>query len=389
MNLSLCFQTWPLVFREASLFTNSIVHPRTRQFLAWKLVHLYIMKMMKLFVVIVFLTLMVTCVVFYQESKLQALDRIADADSSNLNQQYRPRNKFQGQQPSSSFKEIKPENRWNFDELSKWVKYSPTCHEGLHLLILITSSPEHFRRRKAIRNTWCSGQGFHSSKAFQCVFMIAEHLAPEVNDKVRNETSDFKDILLGTYKDSYQNLTHKVLVGFHWSEQNCLPQYILKTDDDCFVNVELFLAFLRLQETLTNLYAGRVFDEQDKREVIRDRLSKWAVTKEQYLPKYYPRYAGGPGYLLSRDVLQSFVSFSHRVKPFPVEDAYMGVLAEHLSISPINSPRFASYTPHWSVCNFRFIFLLHGVPDILQYTVYTKQQKAQSECSPEIDLSWG
>ena len=52
--------------------------------------------------------------------------------------------------------------------------------------------------------------------------------------------------------------------------------------------------------------------------------------------------------MLSREVLGRMLALSRRYKPFPNEDAYIGVLAEQLSVSPVHSSRFTLYSDAWT-----------------------------------------
>ncbi len=166
---------------------------------------------------------------------------------------------------------------WDMLSFMQLVKITPKCEEESFTLILITSAPQNQDQRKSIRETWCSKTKLihpkvplSNRKAWQCVFLIGRHGDATVNANTLQESQYYSDILLGDYVDSYRNLSFKVLTGFHWASMTCHHQYILKTDDDCFVNVRLLPEFLSHQNVpFEKLYAGNTAD-QDKKSQVRN-----------------------------------------------------------------------------------------------------------------------
>lgn len=63
------------------------------------------------------------------------------------------------------------------------------------------------------------------------------------------------DILVGDYRDSYDNLAFKsVSMLIHFSLMYPHPEYLLKTDDDVFVNVPKLIEFLRTERPSGNSF---------------------------------------------------------------------------------------------------------------------------------------
>ena len=62
------------------------------------------------------------------------------------------------------------------------------------------------------------------------------------------------DIIQEDFVDSYMNLTLKTIMGIKWAQNYCSKaSFILKTDDDIFVNIPL------LMENLIELQGRRIF----------------------------------------------------------------------------------------------------------------------------------
>lgn len=272
-----------------------------------------------------------------------------------------------------------------FDDLGSGM---PLCKRGSFFIIIITSSPDHFEHRKEIRNTWCNSKLSTKDGLWQCIFMIGQTSDTETSSKLKQESLSHEDILQGSYVDSYRNLTLKVMHGLSWLIRNCEAPYVLKTDDDCFVNTLLLWQFLLHHNTqTTNLYAGNMVVNESKRKVIRKLNEKWSVSTNDYLPEYYPMYASGSGYAMSFDVVKKSVEESRFIKPIPNEDAYIGIVMNHLGVEPTFSGRFTLSSVGLRICNFMYIFVAHGVTPSMHQGMHSKMMAAQSECQSKDEVT--
>uniref|UniRef100_A0A6P7GZT9 Hexosyltransferase n=1 Tax=Diabrotica virgifera virgifera TaxID=50390 RepID=A0A6P7GZT9_DIAVI len=108
------------------------------------------------------------------------------------------------------------------------------CQESAPVLVLIVvhSAPSNFKKRQTIRDTW--GQ---VEETKQIVFMIGDPSSPEQQKKLEEENTLFGDIVQGNFIDNYRNLTYKHVMVLKYFVYHC-PQakYLLKTDDDVFIN---------------------------------------------------------------------------------------------------------------------------------------------------------
>lgn len=265
----------------------------------------------------------------------------------------------------------------------------PSCRSDSLFVIVITSTPDHFQHREEIRRTWCNGSVLSDSvgASFQCFFLVGQTNDTGVQLRLSLEHQTHADILQGSYVDSYRNLTHKVMHGLSWVSDRCVTRYVLKTDDDCFVNTVLFGQFLLQHNQQTeDLYAGNVVVDIAKRKVIRSKGEKWAVSADDYLPKYYPKFVSGSGYALSWDVVQKLVAECVSVRPFPNEDAYVGVLAQRVKVDPTLSGRFSLASSGLRPCNFLYLFVVHGVSPSDQAGMYEKMMTARTQCGNQEEV---
>lgn len=203
-------------------------------------------------------------------------------------------------------------------------------------------------------------------------------------------TSGFSYVLFplipGEYLDTYRNLTLKVSHGLAWASHR-QPSYVLKTDDDCFVNLPLLLHFLLESNPIKDhLYAGRV---RWSAPVVRDPNSRWFVSSKDFKAARFAPYASGAGYVLSLDVLKQFAEFSSVVGVFPNEDAFVGTVLNVAGVRPTYSARFAMHSGTWQTCNLLYLFVVHHVSPVRQSEYREMAKRAFGECSREdMSVDW-
>eukprot|EP00092_Neocalanus_flemingeri_P087060 GFUD01109798.1.p1 GENE.GFUD01109798.1~~GFUD01109798.1.p1 ORF type:complete len:324 (+),score=72.69 GFUD01109798.1:85-1056(+) len=200
------------------------------------------------------------------------------------------------------------------------------------LLVLVISSPSNSLLRNTIRETWLSvSKKNHNFKAF---FVIGER---SLNSKQVYDLSQEKvrhdDLLLLPMHDSYGTLTSKVLKSFEFSQKNFKFDYLLKCDDDTFVDIEKIVDELEQQNERT-LYWGFF----DGRAPVQTK-GKWADPQYRLCDKYIP-YALGGGYVLGRSLVQYMADNSRMLELFNSEDASVGTWLAGLKVKRKHDSRF-------------------------------------------------
>ncbi|XP_037375411.1 beta-1,3-galactosyltransferase 4 isoform X1 [Talpa occidentalis] len=262
------------------------------------------------------------------------------------------------------------------------------------LLILVCSATENLNQRNAIRSSWGrlrEAQGLR----VQTLFLLGEpsrgHPAWDSEHKeLALESEAHGDIVQAAFQDSYRNLTLKTLSGLNWAEKHCpMARYILKTDDDVFVNVpELVSELLRREghsqrwqrgqgglevgheqweghftlghQPVPLLYLGRVHWR-----VYPSRTPgyKHQISEEQWPPTWgaFPPYASGTGYVLSASAVQLVLRVASRAPSLPLEDVFVGVSARRGGLSPTHCVRLAGAThyPLDRCCYGKFLLTSH------------------------------
>ena len=114
------------------------------------------------------------------------------------------------------------------------------------------------------------------------------------------------------------------------------------------------------------------------RPVIRYKGSKWFVPVEMYPEPTYPTYPLGAGYVFSCDLPGRFVEISKIIRPFNIEDAYVGMCLKRLGLSPTAPPKpglFQAYKSKFDRCQFSraITFILGSPQQLLQFWSQLKQ----------------
>lgn len=266
------------------------------------------------------------------------------------------------------------------------------------LLILVSTAPENLNQRNAIRASW-GGQREARGLRVQTLFLLGEPSGRQPtwgsheNDLARESVAQ-GDILQAAFRDSYRNLTLKTLSGLSWADKHCpMARYILKTDDDVFVNVpELVSELVRrggrweqwergmerqreaeardggwngggptpVSQHMPLLYLGRVHWRVHP---SRTPGGKHQISEEQWPATWgpFPPYASGTGYVLSASAVQLILKVASRAPLLPLEDVFVGLSARRGGLTPTHCVKLAGAThyPLDRCCYGKFLLTSH------------------------------
>ncbi|XP_041350479.1 beta-1,3-galactosyltransferase 1-like [Gigantopelta aegis] len=205
----------------------------------------------------------------------------------------------------------------------------------IFIITYVHSAPKNLKKRQTIRQTWGSGTYFLTQKV-RVVFIMGQVADKHVMESVRMESDLYGDIVQEDFLDSYHNLTYKALAGLKWVSTFCRhTAYVLKTDDDIFVNVFVLMKYI---QSTVELSYGRtnliLCNQWIHMKVMRDKRSKWYIPKEDFSPDYFPPYCSGSAYLMSSDVTEGMYRLSLTTPFFWVDDYYItGLLVHKLNLT--------------------------------------------------------
>jgi len=250
------------------------------------------------------------------------------------------------------------------------------------LLVLVISAPGNVENRRTIRETW--GRGFH-----RLLFMLGAVESRAAQAALEEENRTYRDLVQGSFLDSYRNLTYKHVMALKWTAYYCPgARYVLKTDDDVFVNSPAVLDFL--SQDLSPWGARRLIlcPTLTFGHVVRSLKSKWRVSPQEYPGRMYPPYCAGWVVLYSPDVVFLLYREAQRTEYFWIEDVHVtGTLAAraNLTLTPIGHLVLSRLTLklllNSAVKSSEMVFFLFGQTDLSRTETHRLWQMVQDRGS--------
>lgn len=214
------------------------------------------------------------------------------------------------------------------------------AHVSLLILVMSSSTDDGKIRRQSIRETWLLLMDLQSTASPVMVRFIigTRELQQNICDELHLEQSVHEDIvLLPDLIDSYANLSLKVLESFLWASENLKFTFVMKCDDDSFINLPIFQEEIRraeMDKQHEKLYWG--FFRGDAHVKI---SGKWKEDKWFLCDRYLP-YAHGGGYVLSSDLVKLLALNARYLTLYNSEDVSVGVWLAPYDITRRHDVRF-------------------------------------------------
>lgn len=248
--------------------------------------------------------------------------------------------------------------------------------QHIRLLIVISSAPAHRDARLAIRQTW----GHYATRRdIVIVFILGKTSSQSIEDSLEAETYMYNDIIRGQFIDSYNNLTLKTVSTLEWVESYChRVSFVLKTDDDMFINVPKLLSFIDKHQTDKRTIYGRL---AKKWKPIRNKKSKYYVSPQQYYPPVFPPFTTGPAYLLTSDSVHDLYKKALNQTYLKLEDVFTtGIVAQLVNIRRIHVTEFLNRRIAFNACSIRKAISIHMVKSNEQYDLWKKLLDTNTKC---------
>ena len=240
------------------------------------------------------------------------------------------------------------------------------------ILITVHSACQNRPQRDAIRNTW--GRPSHMFGDVKLLFILGMCFNEVANTKIKHESNVYRDILRLDIAENYYNLSLKSVHALKWVLKNCQDaHFILKCDDDSYINIEYVVDYIRNTSRSDNLIHGHVYSNP---RVMRSGL--WGVSTHVYAEERYPDYCSGNNYVISSGVAQRIVT-CHEKQDGPIihlEDVYItGLLSICAETKLKHDARFPNWMTGPGLSTLRALvqgslFGLHGVDYGRMYPIY-------------------
>ena len=226
----------------------------------------------------------------------------------------------------SSYIEIEPQ----------FIDYPKRRHNDTEILILVTSAPENVQGRKSIRKTWGATENQIKYKT-EVNFVLG--ISNSIPTDLEHEIETFEDILTINVIDSYMNLTLKSVFllkyvsDIHETHPNI--KTLLKTDDDCYVNLAN-LGHVSRQNQRKNTITGALLNSNGGKRIPVNRKSndKWFIPRWMYKSDHFPLAISGSGYLFATSIASCLYKMSLKTPILVLEDIYVtGLLAKKCQVT--------------------------------------------------------
>jgi Galactosyltransferase len=221
---------------------------------------------------------------------------------------------------------------YNFEFLMNPKTCKDLDHQPL-VVILVHSAPNNFPKRQTIRDTW----GQEDSRSL-VLFLIGNVESAVLKKKLTTENELYGDLVQGNFDDAYRNMTYKHVMALKWFIYNCSnARFLLKTDDDVFVNSPLMYNILeKPMPPLERLQRGHLIYcyKIERAKVKRSYRSKWRVSFKEFSDKYFANHCPGFIILYSADVVHQLYSEAQKLNYFWIDDVHItGTVASKLNMS--------------------------------------------------------
>ena len=223
--------------------------------------------------------------------------------------------------------------------------------EGVDVFVAITTRHANRRARDILRQTWLSEKHLNGS-VVKYAFFLGHSINKQRMERVYKESNHFSDIIVANFTDKYYNLTYKTIAIMSWIDRYCSgAKYILKTDDDVFVNVRNLLALTR---TYSRELEDNVVGACRERVPVRNERSRYFASVLSYPHPMYPPLCSGTGYVTSMAVVRKILHVTPDVPFFHLEDVYIGLCLAHRGIGTLTHPGFhPTVTEEFNLCDLK------------------------------------
>ena len=255
------------------------------------------------------------------------------------------------------------------------------------VIILVHSRINSTLRRNAIRETWLAPRML-IGYSVQYRFLIGGLGAKQVEIRTLDtEQQDHGDLLvLWDVSNSYSSLSNRTLQSMVFINRHYNFSFMLKTDDDVFLNTQRILKDLKTHLPTHRLYWGR---SSCYNPLINK--GQWRETKWHFCDTYFPYNYGGM-YVLSKDLVNLIAENAPYLQTYTCEDVSVGAWLAPYNIVRVDDVRiFSGHNSGRCSRGFIAVHINHYLAHKQMKRYYNKLRRKGSVCSSickEQPISW-
>ena len=158
------------------------------------------------------------------------------------------------------------------------------------------------------------------------------------------------------------------------------PQYVLKSDDDMYINLAKLYEIVQTNKKPDLLMGGLIRNAIP----IKDPYNKYYVPDYMFSEKKFPNYLSGTAYLMHRSTISKLYKASLDTPIFHLEDIYItGLLSRKVKITPIDNTGFSYFKRKMNFCLFKNMVAIHNVKHAEMLDMYNKLKSSPNvQCAP-------
>lgn len=201
------------------------------------------------------------------------------------------------------------------------------CDRRSKIFVFINTRVNNTRARQAIRESYLKDL---LENNIPYGFLLSNPEDRRAMRSINDENDKFKDLIVLESKETYYHLTLKTAHLLQWAAHNCpASAYIVKMDDDVYVNVARLLQVLDgpRNHTVLGKVCTNCVPVRGGSLGTALRLYSNVVTLRHSPLTRFPPFAMGPAYVITADVIPLLLEAAQEMAYFSYEDVFWTGLA--------------------------------------------------------------
>ena len=167
------------------------------------------------------------------------------------------------------------------------------------IFVIVHIRHENANERAFIRKAWAKRLETKRHFRYQIRFVIGIDATGSPLDSLNHESGKHGDLIVGSFVDSYRNLTYKTAAAYEWVSKFCKSaDYVIKMDEDVNIkNMETLENAILTHNRASTVHCRMIFVDSSPM-----RIEKWKVELWEYPEVRFPSYCSGSFYFMRGDV---------------------------------------------------------------------------------------